>query len=183
MTRDGFLTEADREFIRGEREYSSKHSRYDRRRAIRERTRRAFADMSLLYNLLDEDELAKIFSTDDVKQVENIDQIAPSGYFPRTLALMIRSYYPHGVEVYPESGRKQPAFDGFFYAVERGVESYLASEHGLTGDVTVSLELENVAPAEGLLDDVDSADSLDLHEIGVLELAGVDIEEQIETED
>lgn len=57
------------------------------------------------------------------------------------------------------------------------------SEHGLTGDVTVSLELENVAPAEGLLDDVDSADSLDLHEFGVLELAGVDIEEQIETED
>jgi len=57
----GFLTDVDKEFLRGEKEYDSKQGRYGRRRAIRERTRQVFYDFQLLHNTLDEAELNKIF--------------------------------------------------------------------------------------------------------------------------
>jgi hypothetical protein len=57
----GFLTDVDKEFLRGEKEYDSKQGRYGRRRAIRERTRQAFYDFQMLHNTLDEAELNKIF--------------------------------------------------------------------------------------------------------------------------
>lgn len=44
----GFLTVADREFLRGEKHYESKQGRYDRRRAIRDRLRNAVLDMNLV---------------------------------------------------------------------------------------------------------------------------------------
>lgn len=61
----GFLTSTDREFLRGKKEYDSKQSRYDRRQAIRERTRAAFHDFSLLYETLDRSERNKIFAPAD----------------------------------------------------------------------------------------------------------------------
>lgn len=60
----GFLTQTDREFLRGEKEYTgdnAKQMRYQRRRAIRERTRAAFQDFSLLFETLDKSERDKIF--------------------------------------------------------------------------------------------------------------------------
>lgn len=57
----GFLTATDRKFLRGEKEYNSKQGRYDRRRAIRERTRQAFRDFTLLYEELNQDERRKVF--------------------------------------------------------------------------------------------------------------------------
>lgn len=61
----GFLTEKDRKFLRGEIEYESKQGRYARRQSIRERTRSAFADFSLLHEHLPDDEYEKIFSVND----------------------------------------------------------------------------------------------------------------------
>jgi len=63
----GFLTETDKEFLRGEREYSgenSKQMRYQRRRAVRERTREALRDFGLLNRTLDETERDKIFAAE-----------------------------------------------------------------------------------------------------------------------
>lgn len=57
----GFLTDTDRAFLRGEKEYKSKQGRYDRRRAIRERTRAAFHDFAFLEGEIDDDERNKIF--------------------------------------------------------------------------------------------------------------------------
>lgn len=68
MAENGFLTERDRKFLRGEKEYTgenAKQMRYQARRAIRERTRAAFRDFSLLYNILDETERKKIFNVAD----------------------------------------------------------------------------------------------------------------------
>lgn len=59
--RNGFLTATDREFLRDEKKYESKQGRYERRQSIRERTRQAFDDFSLLYTELSEDERKKIF--------------------------------------------------------------------------------------------------------------------------
>lgn len=60
----GFLTDADKEFLRGEKEYSGENAaqmRYQRRQAIRERTRNACRDFSLLLDELEPEEVAKIF--------------------------------------------------------------------------------------------------------------------------
>lgn len=61
MTETGFLTTTDREFLRGEKEYNTKQQRYQRRQAIRERTRAAFRDFSLLYETVDKAERERIF--------------------------------------------------------------------------------------------------------------------------
>jgi hypothetical protein len=68
MSENGFLTERDKKFLRGEKEYSGKNARqmrYQVRRTIRRRTRAAFRDFSLLYATLDEDERKKIFRVSD----------------------------------------------------------------------------------------------------------------------
>ena len=61
MGENGFLTDVDKQYLRGEKEYKSKQGRYDRRRAIAERTRQAFQDFALLCNELDENERNRIF--------------------------------------------------------------------------------------------------------------------------
>lgn len=78
----GFLTDTDREFLRGEKEYSgenAKQMRYQRRRAIRDRTRGAFRDFSLLFETLDEKERNKIFDVgDDVEDLEALNEFRES---------------------------------------------------------------------------------------------------------
>lgn len=61
----GFLTETDELFLRGGKRYDSKQQRYERRKAIRERTREALRDFSLLYKELDRSERNKIFEPED----------------------------------------------------------------------------------------------------------------------
>lgn len=61
----GFLTETDELFLKGGKKYGSKQQRYDRRKAIRERTREALRDFSLLYEELDRVERNKIFEPED----------------------------------------------------------------------------------------------------------------------
>lgn len=67
---NGFLTDVDKDFLHGEKEYASKQGRYDRRRAIRERTREAFRDFQLLRDTLEQEERDKIF---DPPIDENVD--------------------------------------------------------------------------------------------------------------
>ncbi|PHQ45131.1 hypothetical protein DJ68_14615 [Halorubrum sp. C3] len=73
---NGFLTDIDKEFLRGEKEYASKQGRYDRRRAIRERTREAFRDFQLLRDTLDREERDKIF---DPPVDERVDLLTAMG--------------------------------------------------------------------------------------------------------
>lgn len=63
MVENGFLTDRDRSFLLGEKEYTgenAKQMRYQARRAIRERTRAAFQDFALLNETLDPEERSKI---------------------------------------------------------------------------------------------------------------------------
>lgn len=61
----GFLTDTDKLFLRGGKKYGSKQQRYERRDAIRKRTRKALRDFSLLYKELDRTERNKIFEPED----------------------------------------------------------------------------------------------------------------------
>lgn len=72
MVENGFLTDRDKKFLTGEKEYTgdnAKQLRYQTRRAIRERTRAAYRDFALLYEVLDENERNKIFDIDVEGQV------------------------------------------------------------------------------------------------------------------
>lgn len=67
----GFLTEVDREFLTGEKEYTGKNSkqlRYQRREAIADRTRQAFHDFALLFDVLDQHERDRIFDVTPIDQ-------------------------------------------------------------------------------------------------------------------
>lgn len=69
----GFLTRTDREFLTGEHEYTgenAKQQRYQRREAIAERTRQAFHDFALLYEVLDEHERDRIFDAPESQRRE-----------------------------------------------------------------------------------------------------------------
>jgi hypothetical protein len=60
----GFLTATDRAFLRGEKEYEAKQSRYQRREAIAARARAAFEDFALLYEVFDEHERNRVFDVE-----------------------------------------------------------------------------------------------------------------------
>jgi hypothetical protein len=72
----GFLTDTDKAFLRGETEYTGDNDaqmRYQRRRAIRERTRNACRDFSLLLDELDPEEVAKLLPfSDDTQDTEGV---------------------------------------------------------------------------------------------------------------
>ena len=60
----GFLSKEDRRFLRGEKEYTGEYAsqnRYERRKAIAERARKAFGDFALLHETLDRAERNRIF--------------------------------------------------------------------------------------------------------------------------
>lgn len=62
----GFLTETDRKYLRGEKEYTgenAKQMRYQRRQSIRDRTANAFRDFALLYHDLPPEERRKVLAT------------------------------------------------------------------------------------------------------------------------
>ena len=89
----GFLTQTDREFLTGEHEYTgenAKQQRYERRQAIAERTRQAFYDFALLYDVLDEHERNRIFDIepihDDVDEYNEFREALAS-----TVAFLYRS--------------------------------------------------------------------------------------------
>lgn len=92
VDRDGFLTEASREFLRGEKEYSGKNARqmrYQRRRDIRESTRDALLDLKLLYKTLAPRDVEHIFA--DVRepdQADNMDHEELADSIAATLALL-----------------------------------------------------------------------------------------------
>lgn len=123
MPENGFLTERDRKFLRGEKEYTgenAKQMRYQVRRAIRERTRAAFRDFSLLYATLDETERKKIFNVAD-------NPLDVDGGLPRetrdgitdTLAFLYLSLAGEVGEEFPR--RTQPGVPEFESALERAI--------------------------------------------------------------
>jgi hypothetical protein len=77
---NGFLTEEDRRFLRGEKEYTGEYAsqnRYQRRKAIAERARKAFGDFALLHETLDRAERNRIFDvgpTEDPPVMRAIDK-------------------------------------------------------------------------------------------------------------
>lgn len=58
----GILSEIDRKYLLGEKQYGHRQTRYDRERAIRERVVEALLDFALLYEYLPERDRQRIFN-------------------------------------------------------------------------------------------------------------------------
>lgn len=162
MAENGFLTERDRKFLRGEKEYTgenAKQMRYQARRAIRERTRAAFRDFSLLYATLDENERKKIFNVaDDPLDVDGGLTRETRDGITDTLAFL---YLSLTGEVGEEFSRlTQPGVPDFESALERAISQ---AEHDRRPDhngpgpfvsteltVDVDTEVDVAAAAEKL---------------------------------
>lgn len=74
----GILTEADREFLAGRKDYDSPQARYQRRKAIRDRTRRGIRDFTFLYEHLSGEDRRRMFEGEEAAALEGalIDLIA-----------------------------------------------------------------------------------------------------------
>jgi len=162
MTESGFLTERDRKFLRGEKEYTgenAKQMRYQARRAIRERTRAAFRDFSLLYATLDENERKTIFNVaDDPLDVDGGLSHETRDGITDTLAFL---YLSLTGEVGEEFSRlTQPGVPEFESALEQAIsqaEHDRRSDHDAPGPfvsteltVDVDTEVDVAAAAEKL---------------------------------
>lgn len=76
------MTATDRAFLRAEKEYESKQSRYQRREAIAARARAAFEDFSLLREELDRHERNRIFDVGPAEDPPMIKAITKEGDVP-----------------------------------------------------------------------------------------------------
>ena len=132
MTEDGFLTDTDKEFLkmqsRGEQKYDSNQARYDRRRAIRERTRAALRDFTILYETLDEEKRKKIFGiSDDPLDVEGGISTETRGGITDALAFLYLSL--EGEVGESASRRTQPGVPSFKGVLEKAVSKAERDRH------------------------------------------------------
>lgn len=71
----GILAEADRGYLLEKEEYGSRQTRYERRKAIRERVREGLIDFTLLFDELEHDEREKIFGSNLTAQIQLDDNL------------------------------------------------------------------------------------------------------------
>jgi len=155
----GILTEADREYLRNPDEYSRQAS-YNREQAIRERLQRAFRDFPLLVKALDDsaldDLLAPAWTTeelDDGTTATGSEISSEAITLPYGVAFLIRAALATDRhDPVPEVG-VEAALSSFVRDAERGIEIWLNDRHGLTGDVSVSVEVDNPQRADTLVDE------------------------------
>jgi len=83
----GVLTEADREYLRGEKELSE-GSEFNTKRRIRRRVKNALLDFSILFDHLDQEERRKIFTSAEEEREPFIEAL--SAFF----AFVYRETYP-----------------------------------------------------------------------------------------
>jgi hypothetical protein len=168
MTNDkferGILTKADREYLRNPDEYS-RQAAYNREQAIRERLQRAFRDFPLLVKALDDSALDDLLAPER-ERVELHDETTATESeisseaitLPYAVAFLIRAALATDRhDPVPEVG-VEGALSSFVLDAERGIEIWLNDRHELTGDVSVSVAVDDLQHADTLADDVAERD-------------------------
>lgn len=187
----GILTPKQREFITSsdeERDAYSRQERYRLRRDIRENLRNAMLDLSLLFQGIDEEDLAESFATetkqvdapedDDRETYDRITKPSARAGLPGAIALFARAENldAGGTSRYPvvPSVDTQPAFADFTRSIEKGLEKYIAQQDQLQSDVSVTIDVTGAEPIEELKERLESGEEpLDFGVLAALESAGV----------
>ncbi len=156
------LTNAQREYLQGEKEYRPSVERQVQRR-IRERIEQGIADFTTLFHKLEQEEVRKTFGSNTgeaIKDHEELQGESPnppttSASVPSAMAFFLRGLNYGDEPIHKgldEIGEQQPAFDQFADSVEAGVSQYLKEETPYMANVNVSIELENVEHQEEFLE-------------------------------
>jgi len=156
------LTNAQREYLNGEKDYRPSVERQVQRR-IRERIEQGLADFTTLFDKLDQEEVRKIFGSNTAQLIQDYEEVQGDGQNPPTTPASVPSamaFYLRGLNYgdepihkgLDEIGEQQPAFDHFAEAIESGVSLYLKEETPYMAKVNVSIELEDVEHQEEFLE-------------------------------
>jgi hypothetical protein len=147
------LTDSHLKFLSGEREKPpSNPSKY--RGRIRDRIEHGIVDMGYLFDYLSEEELRKVFGPNYAGPIQPHDSIqegsrgeyggiAPAA-MPGALAFLVRGMSINDEPILPPFDEPQPAFEPFINALEYGISKYLSEKRGISADVSVRIELDNV---------------------------------------
>lgn len=161
----GILSNTDREYLCGLREYSHDQSELNRRQAIRERTINALRDFHLLWLLLDDAEWDKIVEAFDPDELNH------------TFSAMLAFMY---LGIGQDTGRMEEI-------IQRGI--FLGANYDTTGrwsgkanEVDVSIDIEYSPNVDALYEQLREGESSELTpgEIGALVRAGKLDEEDLE---
>lgn len=153
----GILSNTDREYLCGLREYSHDQSELNRRQAIRERTINALRDFHLLWLLLEDVEWEKIFEAFDPEEINH------------TFSAMLAFMY---LGIDQDTGRMEEI-------IQRGI--FLGANYDTSGrwsgeatDVDVSIDIEYEPNVDTLYERLKTGDGDELTpgEIGALVRAG-----------
>ena len=160
----GILTEADREYVRNPDEYS-RQAAYNREQAIRERLQRAFNDFPLLATELNDSVLDDLLAPEwHTREDEDGDTVTGSKLQSEVITLS------HGVTFLLRAALATDRYDPapavgvesalspFISELERGIERWLNQRHGLMGDVSVSVEVNDLQRVDTLVDELEKRD-------------------------
>jgi hypothetical protein len=156
------LTNAQRKYLQGEKEYRPSVERQVQRR-IRERIEQGIADFTTIFHKLDQEEVRKIFGSNTAQPIKDYEEALCDTHAPPTTTTsvpMAMAFFLRGLNYSEEPihkgldeiGEQQPAFNQFVDSVETGVSQYLKEETPYMANVKVSIELENVKHQDEFLE-------------------------------
>lgn len=174
----GIMTPADRGFLKTPGDYSRQAS-YQRNRNIQERVLNSLLDFRLLATELDDEVIDEMFDVDRF----GADVPKERASVKHGIAFLIRV----ALATHPQQPTLgiEPTLRPFLEDVERGIQLYLNTQHGIMADIDVSVSAANAQPIadyrEGLEErDVPITGSERIKAHRVLENAGYSSEEIVD---
>lgn len=155
----GILTPADREFLRNPEDYS-RQAAYNRNEAIKERVENSTLDFMLLARELDAGVYEDLFSAKREAVDDGVVSTIPEGNLgtPFGVMFLIRVALADRLRMNDPRFGVQNALSPFINNVENGIDMFLNYQHGLRGDVDVSVSVENLSTVDGYAEQLDERD-------------------------
>lgn len=166
----GILSQADRQFLRGEKEYNSEQSKRDARYRIRERVKNSILDFSILYQHLDQRDRDQIFSplsrdheevlgSDPEMSKESVSHMIEEGMFIAGITDCLSFFYR-------ETQGRNISFEDMFREAVRDMEE---QKGYIVNDVSLKIDIEREQPEmEDLINRLNQGDSLTKEEISAI---------------
>jgi len=155
----GILTPADREFLRNPEDYS-RQAAYNRNEAIKERVENSMLDFMLLARELDAGVYEDLFSAKREAVDGGVMSTIPEGNLgvPFGVMFLIRVALADNLHEHNPRFGVENALSPFIGDVENGIDMFLNSQHGLRGDVDVSVSVENLSTVDRYAEQLDERD-------------------------
>ena len=157
------LTNAQREYLQGKKDYRPSVERQVRKR-IRDRVEQGTADFTTLLNYLDGKEVQQIFGSASAKKIEKHQEARgdvptdrkTAASVPVAIAFFMKGLDDSDAPIYEaieDMPEGQPAFKRFRRALEQAIGMYIKQEKNYIADVSVNIELNDLQPADELFDE------------------------------